>query len=82
MIYGKIENGCCAIYPQYRDGLKPVIESSPEPRDGYYATFVFHDNGNEIVKVWNYHEIEPPEKDVDATTDDYETALRDLGVSL
>lgn len=82
MMYGKIECGCCALYPRQAEGLKPVIETTPEAREGYYATFIFEDAGDAIVKQWQYHKIEPPEKDIDATAEDLTVALAELGVTV
>lgn len=81
-MFGKIENGCCTLYPRYSEGLKPVNETAPETREGYYATFKFEDAGDVIVRQWEYHKIVPSEKDIDATAEDYAAALSELGVSV
>lgn len=40
-------------------GYKPlVLTDMPEDREGYYAVDSYEENENEIVQVWEEHEVE------------------------
>lgn len=63
MRYGKIINGGMLMRGTPADGYKPVVETAPEVREGYYNTFRYEDTGEDIAQVWEYHEIDADAKE-------------------
>jgi len=63
MRYGKIVSGGVLMRSTPADGYKPVVETAPEIRDGYYDTFRYEDTGEEIIQTWEYHEIDADAKE-------------------
>lgn len=60
-------------------GYLPVIETPmPETDERHYAEPHWTEEGNQIVQTWEVVEI--PVSD-EATAEDYEAALREVGVS-
>lgn len=61
------------------EGYLPVIETTPTtPPEGYYMESHWEEKDGQIVQEWEA--VEKPVSD-EATAEDYEAALREVGVS-
>ena len=75
-MYGKISNGCCTIYNRQVSGSKPIVETTPEKRDGYYAVFRWIDAGEAITQEWIYKKYDtPPEPTAEDKAEAYDILM-------
>ena len=89
-MYGIITDKGITAYEKQVPGSKEMIYAEPECPDGYRPVYEWIEDGDKIVQNYTYipltaEEIEENERrkaDEEATADDYENALSDLGVSV
>ena len=80
--YGEIKGNSLIVHKNYRDGLKPVISEPPEAQEGYvFIQTGFEETVDSIVLTWERRPVDP-DYSPDATPEDYEAALRELGVNV
>lgn len=77
-MYGKIINGVLYVSFEEQEGYKPMVTTeAPTAPDGYKASFYWKEDTESFVQTW---EIVLDVDDEEATAEDYENALADLGV--
>ncbi len=62
MRYGKITEKGVLVRDFPNEGYKPIEESEPENRQGFYAVFHYEESGEKIMMVWDYIELSDEEK--------------------
>lgn len=85
MDYGVIINGQLITHKTPHPNDKPVVYTEVTVRENETACFRFVENNIEIVQQWTvspspYEPIAPD--DDEATTEDYENALSEVGVTV
>lgn len=77
--YGIMINNQLIRHKQYHDGDKPIIYTDMPTRE-YVCTYAFEERNDGIYQVWTVTDVPIVPIEDEATIEDYEAALAELGV--
>lgn len=79
-MYGKTINGVLYVSFEEQEGYKPMVTTeAPTAPEGYKAAYYWKEEADRYVQTW---ELVLDVDDEEATIEDYENALAELGVRL